>query len=84
MNRKAAHTLMALVPLGLALSACGTKGELAPPPGESLPPAAYGTSQRETSEELLQLDPQAAPERRVELRERSEERTDDPFDIPPQ
>jgi hypothetical protein len=29
------------------------------------------------------VDPQAAPERNVELRRRSEEREDDPFDIPP-
>jgi hypothetical protein len=27
--------------------------------------------------------PQAAPERSVELRKRSEEREDDPFDLPP-
>jgi hypothetical protein len=37
-----------------------------------------------TSEDLLALDTQAAPERSVELRKRSEEREDDPFDLPPE
>ena len=36
------------------------------------------------STELLVLDPQAAPERNVELRRESEEREDDPFDLPPE
>ena len=35
------------------------------------------------AENLLKPTPQAAPERSVELRKRSEERTDDPFDLPP-
>ena len=30
------------------------------------------------------LDPEAAPARSVELRTRSEEREDDPFDLPPE
>ena len=30
------------------------------------------------------LDPEAAPDRSVELRTRSEEREDDPFDLPPE
>ena len=34
--------------------------------------------------ELLELDPQAAPERNVELRRESEARDDDPFDLPPE
>jgi hypothetical protein len=29
-------------------------------------------------------DPQAAPQRSVELRTKSEERQDDPFDLPPE
>jgi hypothetical protein len=37
-----------------------------------------------TADELLVLDPEAAPARSVELRTRSEEREDDPFDLPPE
>jgi hypothetical protein len=33
---------------------------------------------------LLRRDALAAPERSVELRRRSEERQDDPFDLPPE
>ena len=68
----------------LALAACGQKTELRPEPGASLPPAPYGTSVPRDADQLLELDPQAAPERSVELRRRSEERTDDPFDLPPE
>lgn len=66
-----------------ALSACGQKAALEPAAGQSLPPVATGAEAPETAEELLELDPQAAPERSVELRRRSEEREDDPFDLPP-
>jgi len=69
--------------LGAALAACGQTRALEPPPGESLPQAPYGRADPPTAEELLELDPQAAPSRNVELRRRSEEREDDPFDLPP-
>ena len=66
------------------LAGCGQQAALEPPPGESLPPAPYGSAERPDAEDLLELDPQAAPERSVELRRRSEEREDDPFDLPPE
>lgn len=65
------------------LGACGQRAPLEPAQGSSLPPAPYGSSERATSTQLLALDPQAAPERSVELRSESEERKDDPFDLPP-
>ena len=68
----------------LALAACGSQGDLEPAVGASLPPAPFGRSDAPTAEELLRLDPQAAPERNVELRRESEEREDDPFDLPPE
>ena len=68
----------------LALAACGGKAELTPVAGAALPPAPYGAATPPDAEALLQLDPQAAPERSVELRTRSERRADDPFDLPPE
>lgn len=68
----------------LALAACGRQTDLEPAPGQPLPPAPYGRADPQTSAELLELDPQAAPERSVELRRQSEEREDDPFDLPPE
>ena len=68
----------------LALSACGQRGDLEPLAGETLPPAPYGQAERPTPDELLELPTLAAPERSVELRRRSEEREDDPFDLPPE
>lgn len=74
-----------LIPLAvLALAACGQKAELTPAPGAAMPVAPYGAEVQPSAEELLALDPQAAPERSVELRTRSEEREDDPFDLPPE
>lgn len=68
----------------LALAACGQVTELEPSPGKSLPPPPYGAQEPLDAEQLLALDPQAAPERSVELRRESEEREDDPFDLPPE
>lgn len=68
----------------LALAACGQRADLKPLAGGTLPPAPIGASQPKTPEELLEPTAQAAPERSVELRRRSEERQDDPFDLPPE
>ena len=70
--------------LVFALAACGSQKDLEPVAGASLPPPPYGRSDPPTAAELLALDPQAAPERNVELRRESEEREDDPFDLPPE
>jgi hypothetical protein len=66
------------------LCACGTRAPLTPPEGAALPAAPYGTATKPSAEELLRRDALAAPERSVELRRRSEERQDDPFDLPPE
>lgn len=70
--------------LGLALAACGSRADLTPPKGASLPVAPRGAETPPNAEELLERDALAAPERSVELRRRSEEREDDPFDLPPE
>lgn len=68
----------------LALAACGSRAPLEPATGSALPPPAYGETERPNTEQLLELPALAAPERSVELRRRSEEREDDPFDLPPE
>ena len=68
----------------LALAGCGQSRDLEPRSGSSLPPAPFGAGERPTSEELLKTETLAQPERSVELRRRSEEREDDPFDLPPE
>jgi len=73
-----------LVPaLILTLAGCGATAPLKPAAGKELPVAPYGVEQKPAAEALLKPNPQAAPERSVELRKRSEERTQDPFDLPP-
>ena len=67
-----------------ALAGCGSQKDLQPVAGAALPPAPYGRGDPPTAAELLVLDPQSAPERNVELRRESEEREDDPFDLPPE
>ena len=65
------------------LAGCGQRAPLETYPGESLPVAPTGADGPADAEQLLERDAQAAPERSVELRRRSEEREDDPFDLPP-
>ena len=67
----------------VALAGCGQSAPLKPAAGEQLPVAPYGREGREVAENLLKPAPQSAPERSVELRKRSEERLQDPFDLPP-
>jgi hypothetical protein len=73
-----------LIPVLLALSACGAQRALQPAAGKSLPVAPFGRADKPSATELLALPPQARPGRNVELHTRSEARTDDPFDLPPQ
>ena len=77
--------MRALLPsaLILLLAGCGATSALKPKTGQSLPVAPYGSEQKPTAEALLKPTSQAAPERSVELRKRSEERVQDPFDLPP-
>ena len=67
----------------LVLAGCGAAAPLKPKAGQSLPVAPYGAEQKPSAEALLKPTSQAAPERSVELRKRSEERVQDPFDLPP-
>lgn len=69
---------------GLFMAGCGQQTQLEPVPPADLPPTPYGASVQPEADDLLELDTLAAPERSVELRRRSEEREDDPFDLPPE
>ncbi|ARU16322.1 hypothetical protein [Croceicoccus marinus] len=68
----------------LAVTGCARQTELKPPPGADLPPKPYGAATRPDADDLLDRPVQAAPERNVELRVRSEPREEDPFDLPPE
>ncbi|PLK26596.1 hypothetical protein [Novosphingobium sp. TH158] len=76
--------VLALAVLALPLAGCGVTAPLKPQAGKDLPVAPLGRDTRPTSDELLKLRPQAAPERTVELRSKSEDRADDPYDLPPE
>jgi hypothetical protein len=74
---------LAALAIVLALSACGVRRDLKPQAGQSLPVAPYGREQPRSPNALLEPPVQAVPARSVELRVRSEDRADDPFDLPP-
>ena len=78
------RTCLTLAGLALALAACGQTAELKPSPGHQLPVAPFGRTDRPSANQFLNPLPQDAPQRSVELRSRSEDRQDDPFDLPPQ
>lgn len=69
--------------LALALTACGSRGDLKLEEGKSLPPAPYGARETPTPDELLEPAPETRPGRSDEILTESEERGDDPFDLPP-
>ena len=70
--------------VALALAGCGNRRELKPLAGHILPAPAYGSGNRPSPDQLLKEPSQSRPERNVDGRVRSEERTDDPFDLPPE
>lgn len=82
--RPAVLAILASLPALLALAACAQRVPLEPAPGAALPPAPFGAHSTPGAEALLTPPPQAVPARTVELRSRSEERADDPFDLPPE
>lgn len=66
------------------LAGCGARRELMPLKGHSLPQAPYGRGDKPGPDALLTPPVQAKPQRNIELRSRSENREDDPFDLPPE
>ncbi|MEJ7926762.1 hypothetical protein WG908_08355 [Sphingobium sp. AN641] len=76
------RTIIILIALGL--SGCGGRQPLKPVEGQSLPAVPVGAAAAPTAQELTTPSTQARPERNVELLRQSEERKDDPFDLPPE
>lgn len=75
---------LALPLLALALAGCGARGKLKLPEGETPPPAPYGAQATPTPEDLTAPTTQQRPSRSDELLRNSEERPNDPFQLPPQ
>ena len=67
---------------GMLLSACGGREPLQPAQGEGMPVAPAMAQSQPTTDDLLETT-QQRPERVDELLRRSQEREDDPFDLPP-
>lgn len=67
----------------LALTACGKQGQLTPVPPRTMPVQGVATMVAPTPEEMLRLPPQSAPNRVDDPVERSQERPDDRFNLPP-
>jgi hypothetical protein len=76
------RALIALVPLAL-LAGCGTPAKLRPLQGMGEVPVANDVQARATPAQLMTPTTQARPDRKADLLTRSEERKDDPFDLPP-
>ncbi len=67
----------------LGLSACGSRMPLAARPGMEPVPVARGAEVPATPAQLMEPGIQARPDRSAEPLKRSQEREDDPFDLPP-
>jgi hypothetical protein len=65
------------------LAACGSRQDLAPKSADRAPIKPAMAAAAPTTEQLLTLPPSARPARQDDGLSRSEERKDDPFDLPP-
>ena len=75
--------LLLLLPALASLAACGNREPLQPKAGEGMPAKPAMAVRAPTTDELLTPPPQARPARQDDGLRRSEEREDDPFDLPP-
>ena len=76
------RVFLCVLGLGL-LAACGNMEPLQPKAGEGMPPKPAMAARAPSTEELLSPPPHARPARQDDGLRRSEERQDDPFDLPP-
>lgn len=82
LTRIRVHIILPLL-LPLALAACGSRSELTPAPGKSLPPKPIAAETTPSANELMRPSTQARPGRSDELLKQSERRKPDEFDLPP-
>ena len=74
--------LLALL-FAAALGGCGSVADLEPAKGQALPVKPLMARTTPDAEQLLELPPQARPDRVDELVKKSEPRESDPFDLAP-
>lgn len=67
----------------LLLAACGKQGQLTPVPPRPAPVQAADTPRAPTAEQMLVLPPQSAPARVDDPVQKSQDRPDDRFNLPP-
>ena len=73
----------ALLAAALAAAGCGRQVALAPKPGMKPVPTPAFAAKPESPDALIHPSTQARPLRNADLLSRSEERKEDPFDLPP-
>ena len=76
------RALLSLLALAL-LAACGNMEPLQPEAGQAMPVKPALAAKAPTTDELLTPPSNARPARQDDGLRRSEEREDDPFDLPP-
>ena len=75
---------VAIVLLSLGVAACGGLQPLKPIEGQKMPAVPVGAAAAPTAQQFMTPSIQARPERSVDIISQSEERRDDPFDLPPE
>lgn len=83
MNGKSLAQIAVLAGLSALLAACGSVKQLRPTEGMGEVPKAASAPERETPDQLMTPSTQAQPDRQADLLDRSVERKEDPFDLPP-
>lgn len=81
---KSLRSGLLLAAAGLALASCGGREQLKPIKGQALPAVPVGATTAPTAQQLTTATTQARPQRNVELLTQSQQRGDDPFDLPPE
>jgi hypothetical protein len=76
--------LATTVAFTVALAACGGRQALKPAEGQGTPPIPRGATEVPTDQQLMEASTQARPQRNAELLRQSDERQDDPFELPPE
>ncbi len=74
---------MIVISLAFALAGCGNRTDLRPRQGEALPVKPLFAPATPSVTKLLTPESQARPQRSDEQLNRSQERRDDKFDLPP-